>query len=90
MNTQPTTLNPYTELAPEVAAKVASGEITEQQAREGHALALLLVGFMATEANRPETRAMFENNDGEHFLEGMQADPALRHRFAAYVAGVAA
>ncbi len=80
----------YTELAPEVAAKVASGEITEQQAQDGHCLALLLVGFIATEANRPQTRAMFEANDAAHFIEGMQSDPGLRDRFVAYVAGVAA
>lgn len=67
---------------------VEAGEITAEQARNSHNLALLLVGFLATEAGRADVRDMFENNDGEHFIDGLRSSPKFAGRFAHYLGSV--
>lgn len=78
----------YREYASEVTAMVESGTITADQAREGHALSMLLAGFIHLEMQRGEIRAMFDTNDRERFVEGLRNDPKFMQRFGEYAMNV--
>lgn len=77
-------------IAPAVLDKVDAGEITMHQATEGHAMAMLLAGFLHLESQREDVRAMFDSNDRERFVEGLQSDPKFMQRFGMYLAEIKA
>lgn len=78
------------DIAPAVLDKVDAGEITMQQATEGHAMAMLLVGFLHLENQREDIQAMFDTNERERFIEGLQSDPKFMQRFGMYLAEIRA
>jgi hypothetical protein len=78
----------YTTIAPEVQALVDAGEISAEYARTNHNVALLLVGFFTTIASDPRVVEMFDNNDREHFIEGMQHSPWFMTELVKYAAAL--
>lgn len=78
----------YREYAPEVTAMVEAGTITADQAREGHAISMLLAGFIHLEMQREDIRAMFDSNDRERFVDGLRNEPKFMQRFGEYVMNV--
>ncbi len=78
------------DIAPAVLDKVHAGEITMQQATESHAMAMLLAGFLHLESQRDDVQAMFDTNDRQRFIEGLQSDPKFMQRFGMYLAEIKA
>lgn len=78
----------YTTIAPEVQALVEAGEISADYARTNHNLALVLVGFLTVIASDPRVSEMFEANDREHFIEGMQKSPWFMVELVKYMASL--
>ena len=79
----------YTEF-PELSAAVDSGELTTEQASNAVDAALVLGGFILWASVQPKYRDMFENNDEEHFIDGLKSSPQFTREFGNYLAGLAA
>jgi hypothetical protein len=80
------TNNSYRQLAPVIQQLVDAGEMSEQYARQQADRALILVDFITKIATCPEVTTMFQANDRDHFIEGLQHSAWFQTEFTKYIA----